>query len=64
MRRPPRRAFADSKTLKDDQRETLFSEIQGDGLIGCAIQSTSAADISAQMLQTCPPPPPPTWRPF
>lgn len=47
------RAFADSKTLKDEQRERLFSEIQADDLIGYAIESNSASDISAQMLQTC-----------
>ncbi len=53
----PCRAFADSKTLKDTQREQLFSEIQADGLIGYAIESNTAADISAQMLQTCAAPP-------
>ncbi len=45
------RAFADSKTLKDEQRDALFAKIRGDGKIGYAINSVSAAHISAKMLQ-------------
>lgn len=45
------RAFADSKTLKEEKREQLFSSIEQDDVIGFAIESISAAEISAQMLQ-------------
>lgn len=45
------RAFADSKTLKEEKREQLFSSIEQDDIIGFAIESISAAEISAQMLQ-------------
>lgn len=47
------RAFADSKTLKDEQREALFADIRGDGRLGYAIESVSAAYISARMLRRC-----------
>lgn len=46
-----RRAFADSKTLKEEKREQLFANIEEDALVGFAIESISAAEISAQMLQ-------------
>lgn len=50
-----RRAFADSKTLNEEQREALFADIQGDGRLGYAIESVSAAYISARMLRRyCP----------
>lgn len=45
------RAFADSKTLKDEQREGLFADIRSDGRLGYAIESVSAAYISARMLR-------------
>jgi ribonuclease H2 subunit A len=45
------RAFADSKTLKEEKREQLFANIEEDALVGFAIESISAAEISAQMLQ-------------
>ncbi len=47
------RAFADSKTLKDERREALFADIRGDGRLGYAIEAVSAAYISAKMLQRC-----------
>lgn len=53
MRSVGGRAFADSKTLKDEQREALFAEIRGDDRIGYAIDAVSAAYISAKMLQRC-----------
>lgn len=47
------RAFADSKTLNDEQREGLFVSVRGDDRLGYAIESVSAAHISAHMLRRC-----------
>ena len=47
------RAFADSKVLKEERRDALFAEIRGDERLGYAIESVSAAFISAKMLQRC-----------
>lgn len=49
----PCRAFADSKTLNEEQREALFADIRADGRLGYAIESVSAAYISARMLRRC-----------
>jgi len=47
----PRRAFADSKTLTGEKRETLFEEVLADPMMGYAVDCISAADISSQMLR-------------
>lgn len=45
------RAFADSKTLSEDKRESLFKEIQGYEDMGFIVDSISARIISGKMLQ-------------
>lgn len=49
----PRREYADSKTLTDEKREQLFTEIEGDEDVGFAVDNVTAADISSQMLRRC-----------
>ena len=44
------RSFADSKTLKEERRESLFQEIKEDASIGTAVDILDARTISAQML--------------
>lgn len=44
------RAYADSKTLTEDKRETLFEAIQQDAQISFVFDVLSAADISMSML--------------
>ena len=47
----PCRAFADSKTLTEEKRESLFEEVLADSMMGYAVDCISAADISSQMLR-------------
>ena len=49
----PCREYADSKTLTDEKREQLFTEIEGDEDVGFAVDNVTAADISSQMLRRC-----------
>lgn len=44
------RSFADSKTLKEEKRDSLFQEIAKDLFIGTAVDVLDARTISAQML--------------
>ena len=44
------RSFADSKTLKEEKRDSLFQEIAQDSSIGTAVDVLDARTISAQML--------------
>lgn len=44
------RSFADSKTLKEEKRDSLFQEIAEDASIGTAVDILDARTISAQML--------------
>ncbi|KAK9916785.1 hypothetical protein WJX75_006984 [Coccomyxa subellipsoidea] len=46
------RSFADSKTLKEEKRESLFQEIEEDATIGTAVDVLDARTISAQMLHS------------
>ncbi|KAK9814538.1 hypothetical protein WJX72_007592 [[Myrmecia] bisecta] len=46
------RSFADSKTLTEDKRDTLFAEIKADPMMGFAVDCLSAKTISAQMLHS------------
>jgi hypothetical protein len=55
---PHPRKFADSKTLTEEQRESLFEDISADDTIAHSVESISAKDISHQMLSRwgiCPP---------
>jgi len=45
------RAFADSKTLTAEKRDALLADIRADPLMGTVVDSLSAAEISAKMLQ-------------
>jgi ribonuclease HII len=45
-----RREFADSKTLSEEKRERLFEQLKRDESIGYIAVSTSAREISNQML--------------
>lgn len=45
------RAFADSKTLTEEKRESLFAEIQADAELGFEVDSISASRISTDMLR-------------
>lgn len=45
-----RRAYADSKTLTEDKRESLFAVIKQDPQISFLFDVLSAADISMGML--------------
>ena len=47
----PCRAFADSKTLTEEKRESLFEEVLADPVMAYAVDCISAADISSQMLR-------------
>ena len=47
----PHRAFADSKTLTAEKRDALLADIRADPLMGTVVDSLSAAEISAKMLQ-------------
>ncbi|CAL8466811.1 g6347 [Coccomyxa elongata] len=46
------RSFADSKTLKEEKRDSLFQEIAEDLFIGTAVDVLDARTISAQMLHS------------
>ena len=46
-----KRAFADSKTLTEEKREALYEEILADSGLGWAVESISARELSAKMLQ-------------
>ena len=46
-----RRAFADSKTLTAEKRDALLADIRADATMGTVVDSLSAAEISAKMLQ-------------
>ncbi len=47
---PLHRDFADSKTLTEAKRESLFEEINADATLAHDVESLSAATISAEML--------------
>ena len=47
------RSFADSKTLNEEKRDTLFQEIAEDGSLGTAVDVLDACILSAQMLARC-----------
>lgn len=47
------RSFADSKTLKEEKRDSLFAEIADDPNLGTAVDVLDARAISAQMLHRC-----------
>ena len=44
------RAYADSKTLSEDRRKTLFQDIELDTQISFVYDTLTAADISVNML--------------
>ena len=47
------RSFADSKTLNEEKRDTLFQEIAEDASLGTAVDVLDACILSAQMLARC-----------
>ena len=47
------RAFADSKTLTAEKRDALLADIRADPMMETVVDSLSAAEISAKMLQGC-----------
>jgi hypothetical protein len=46
----PHRAYADSKTLTEAQREGLYQQVRGDPQLGAISDSLSAATLSAAAL--------------
>ena len=47
------RSFADSKTLNEEKRDSLFQEIAEDTALGTAVDVLDACILSAQMLARC-----------
>ena len=46
-------AYADSKTLTEEKRESLFGQLQADARMGWMVDSISAQTLSAKMLSKC-----------
>lgn len=45
--------FADSKTLKEEDRERLFESLNASGFIGWGVYASLASEISESMLRKC-----------
>jgi hypothetical protein len=46
-------AYADSKTLTEEKRESLFAQLKADATMGWVVDSISAHALSTKMLRKC-----------